>query len=334
MKNKLLITDKNPLVTLIIPIYNASRWLAETLTCVVNQEYKNLEIILIDDGSTDESFTICERFAKANNNWNVLRQSNSGESSARNTGIRNANGEWIIFADADDLIKPKYISLLVNQITIPPPTFIAYDRITNMRTTTTGIKFEENIYDFKENHYDYQAVLKMMLSRDCLNSACCKLYNRETIRDVQFNEAIKLGPDFLFNIELVCKIQKEVKIVKLKESQYIYRRIENSAVERYRNYRSELQQKILETIEAAHLSNPNRFEISIYKFRTKIRQAIETGNSISRSDISEIFSFKVSEIIKVKMDKREKLLLILARCIPQAAFSVCKYFYNKNKIKL
>lgn len=105
----------NPKVSVIVPVYNKAFRVAECLQSILSQDCQDYELLIIDDGSTDGSDTICRRFAKKYpDKTHYFRKNNGGVSSARNFGIGYAAGEYICFIDADDTVKPDYISTLVN----------------------------------------------------------------------------------------------------------------------------------------------------------------------------------------------------------------------------
>lgn len=104
----------SPKISVIVPVYNLEKYLEHTLDMLLNQTYKNLEIILVDDGSSDKSPEICDRFAAQNNNIIVIHQKNSGVSAARNAGIAAATGEYIGFCDGDDYIDNDIYEFLYN----------------------------------------------------------------------------------------------------------------------------------------------------------------------------------------------------------------------------
>jgi glycosyltransferase involved in cell wall biosynthesis len=107
---------RDPVVTVVIPCFNAARTLSRTLASVRNQTYHNLDIIIVDDGSTDSSFAIAAEFAASDRRARLFKQSNSGVAAARNLGISNALGEFIAALDADDLWSPQKIELQVRRI--------------------------------------------------------------------------------------------------------------------------------------------------------------------------------------------------------------------------
>ena len=104
------------LVSVIIPVFNVYSYLEECIISVINQSYKNLEIILIDDGSTDGSEKLCDVYSEKDDRIQVIHQENQGLSAARNAGLEVAKGEYISFLDSDDLIMPKAIESMVKEI--------------------------------------------------------------------------------------------------------------------------------------------------------------------------------------------------------------------------
>lgn len=107
---------RKPLVSIIIPVFNAEKYINVCVESVIQQTYPNIEILLIDDGSADQSLYLCKKWRDRDSRIRVFHQNNSGVSSARNKGIKYANGEYIFFLDADDFINPVAISALIERI--------------------------------------------------------------------------------------------------------------------------------------------------------------------------------------------------------------------------
>lgn len=107
-------TENNPLVSVIVPVYNAARWLPELFGSLRSQTYGNMEVILVNDGSTDSSPDECLRLAGADSRFRLVSKPNGGLSSARNYGLEHARGEWIFFVDADDMVQPRAIERLMD----------------------------------------------------------------------------------------------------------------------------------------------------------------------------------------------------------------------------
>ena len=108
--------DKNPLISIVVPIYNVEKYLTKCLESILNQTYKNIEIILVNDGSTDNSKKICEEYIKKDSRIILINKKNGGLSDARNKGIDKSTGEYITFIDSDDYIELDYIMSLYKGI--------------------------------------------------------------------------------------------------------------------------------------------------------------------------------------------------------------------------
>ena len=104
------------LISVIVPVYNAEAYLPRCLDCLANQSYNNLEIILVDDGSTDSSGRICDEYVARDSRAKVIHKTNQGAWAARNTGQAASKGEYMLFPDADDYFHPDYIALLYRAI--------------------------------------------------------------------------------------------------------------------------------------------------------------------------------------------------------------------------
>ncbi len=118
-----------PLVSVIIPVYNVEKYLNECVESVINQTYKNLEILLIDDGSTDNSGEICDEYKEKDSRINVIHKKNDGLSNARNDGINNSNGEYLYFLDSDDYLEHNAIYILLNIIIKNNSDFVFFDGV-------------------------------------------------------------------------------------------------------------------------------------------------------------------------------------------------------------
>ena len=96
--------EDNDLITIIIPVYNVEKYIDKNIQSVINQTYKKLEIILVDDGSTDNSGEICNQYVSIDNRIKVIHKENGGLSDARNKGLAISTGKWVYFLDSDDLL--------------------------------------------------------------------------------------------------------------------------------------------------------------------------------------------------------------------------------------
>lgn len=169
-------------ISVIVPIFNAENYLEKCLQSIVGQKYKNLEIILIDDGSTDRSLEICNDFRLKDDRVIVIHKENAGLVAARKTGIKNATGRYITFVDADDYIDIDTYETLVDKMEPPEADIVAF-----------GLVEEYSDYTIrKENHYPSMT------------------YSREQMEEELFPSMLSYGPFFDFGIlpNLVCKLIK------------------------------------------------------------------------------------------------------------------------------
>ncbi len=107
-------TNATPLVSVVIPMYNAEKFIDKCITHLVHQTYKNLEIIIVDDGSTDDCVNVCKQWAKQDKRIKIISQENSGPAAASNTGLDAAKGAWIHFHDHDDFVNLDYFEKMIN----------------------------------------------------------------------------------------------------------------------------------------------------------------------------------------------------------------------------
>lgn len=147
-----------PLISIIVPIYNVEVYLERCLNSIINQDYRNIQIILINDGSTDSSGSICDKFKQKDNRIEVHSKDNGGLSSARNMGMSFAKGEYVLFVDSDDYIGPKHISNLYTAITQDSNALLAITGCT---------RFNDNEIPLVESDHQNPA-FKIMTSEEAL----------------------------------------------------------------------------------------------------------------------------------------------------------------------
>lgn len=192
--------NPNPLVTIIIPAYNAERYLSDCLKSVQEQGYTNLEILIIDDGSSDDTEQICNDFAKKDSRIVVLRQQNSGVSSARNNGIRNASGKYIQFLDADDILEPDAVSRLVDCMvrTSADAVSFGYREFDDENESAALREPRGNATDYKL--LDRHSVMQCIHYGQISNGVWALFFDRDFLlrHGLHFDTAIPYGEDILF----------------------------------------------------------------------------------------------------------------------------------------
>lgn len=197
-------THLNPLISIIIPVYNVGHYLKYTLECVAKQAYTNLEILIIDDGSTDDSLSICQKYALQDPRFKVFHQQNQGVSQARNKGLELANGIYIGFVDSDDMPAPDmFSSLYANMVASNADLSICNTAFIGESTTEISAKPTENqsIQVNSDLIVNWQKILWGSNERKfyCIWD---KLFKKDIIQkyDLRFEKKLRIGEDTLFSI--------------------------------------------------------------------------------------------------------------------------------------
>lgn len=228
-------------ISVIVPVYNTKRFLPECIQGLLNQSYSQYEILLIDDGSTDGSGAYLDELEQSRpEKIRVIHQNNAGVSAARNTGLRNAKGDFVVFCDSDDMISPAYLQTLMSgwQEGLLP--------IAEYTTEYEQLGQEEECPHREVFSWASEESRKYLV--DCvqesfLRSANCKLYQRDIIVDQNlcFDETMCVGEDFKFVLQYlrycprICRIHKMV---------YYYRDNPNSITKRMGESKIRSKEKI------------------------------------------------------------------------------------------
>lgn len=198
---------KMPKISIIVPVFNAAKYLGQCIQSIQSQTYSDFELLLIDDGSTDLSGEICDFFAGKDERIKVYHKDNSGVSATRNFGIDKALGEYIGFADADDQLEPDTLKLAMEKLTISACEVVVFGYgIYSETKTGTICKSAEVVNDIPK------------LAGYVWN----KLYSKNLIGKVRFDESLKLFEDEEFNSRVLCSTDK-ISYVKSPLYKYYYR---------------------------------------------------------------------------------------------------------------
>lgn len=206
-------------ISVVIPVYNSEKYIEECINSITNQTYKNIEIIIVNDGSIDNSEKIIKEYALKDKRIKYIYKLNEGVSKARNTGIKISTGKYITFVDSDDIVEKNYLHNLINKNDEYDFVMMGY-KIWNMKKnsyqTYNCIPFSGNIKKFIENIFNY-------IFSPILLGPCFKLFKREIIQNnnIIFPEDISFGEDaeFVFNY---LKYVKKIKCID--KSEYLYRK--------------------------------------------------------------------------------------------------------------
>ena len=203
-------------VSVIVPIYNVEKYIGKCILSIIEQTYKNIEIILVDDGSLDDSGNIADEYATRDNRIKVIHKANAGVSAARNSGLDAATGDFVCFSDGDDYVMPYYVEHLLKLCL----------------TDNADVAYTVDMYTTFHNEHVANSHVKVITPEDATENILCykvpigvysKLFNREFLvkNNIRFLEDVYIGEGFNFNT--AC-FQRANKVVMSNERIYFYRR--------------------------------------------------------------------------------------------------------------
>lgn len=214
------------IISVIVPIYNSEKYLGKCIDSLINQSYKNFELLLIDDGSKDDSLSICNKYAALDSRVKVHHKENEGIAKTRNYGLQAASGEYITFVDSDDYVDPNFLKLLLEAIEI---NHCELSICSFVRFTDDGII--HNAVE-KSRVVDRSDLELLFFTDSSIGKANWnKLYKAKLVNDLKFPD-ICLGEDYVFNFEYLKKVKK----VAIVNDELYYYRITPSSLSNLTNY--------------------------------------------------------------------------------------------------
>lgn len=312
------------IVTIIIPVYNTEKYLEKCLNSVLEQSHKNLEIILINDGSTDNSLNICKEFQKLDNRIKIINQENNGVSVARNKGLDIASGEYIAFIDSDDFIEKNMIETMLNNIKKENADISEIDfTLTNLRDYSKKKKLK--FYEVSENN---ASIIKLFSGSKIENIVCSKLYKKSIIGDIRFDEKLILGEDLYFNFKVLLKQHKIV--IDTRNSYYNYVIVPTSKMNKKISWKHIEYINFLENIvNEVPKDLVNFAEAKVIREKIKIFKKIIESNDFEYEEyrnkyIKEIKKYSFFKCIKY-LNVKSILLIYLMKISPY----IYIYIYDK-----
>ena len=308
-----------PLISVIIPVYNVEKHLEKCLNSIINQTYKNLEIILINDGSTDKSGEICAKFSENDSRVKFIQQENSGVSRARNVGIENSSGDFFSFIDSDDYLELDTYEYLINIVEEKKVDAVNYEYYITYPTNEV-----QHIY----NRVHYGLASREQAQYELVNNvafAWNKLFSKRLVDGLKFNEEVLRGEDSLFARQAFDKAES-VWFDKRPLYHYVqsdesavrgnFRKSQLTAVNLYDIYFNFYSEKFPELLPYC-ISSLNNLMVSLYydMWSDKLNYDIEQKN------IVEIFKkyFKVASSCKISKKQKIKTYIFywspLAYCL-------------------
>lgn len=320
------------LISIIIPVYNVEKYLSRCLDSVTTQTYTNLEIILVDDGSTDNCGKICEEYVQKDGRIKVIHKENGGLSDARNVGIQQATGKYITFIDSDDDVANEYIEYMYELLS---------KNNTKMSIATYTVVSKEKKINAGEGYTE-----KVLTTEECLDrmlceegfsiSACAKLYKKELFDKVKFPVG-KLNEDNGTTYKLILQCEK---IAYGNKSVYNYYKREDSITTSKFNLRKmdliELTDEMCNEIDNKYPTLKNSTDKKRVTSRFSILRQILVGKmdeeqKIKVKEIEKYLKQRKKQILQNnKMSKRDKIALITL-LIGKSFFAFSWKIYSKIK---
>lgn len=325
------------LLTVIVPIYNGEKFLRRCVDSLIQQTYTKVEILLINDGSTDNTKSICEEYEKKDNRVTIINKENEGVSKARNIGIEKAKGKYITFIDADDWIELDTYSKAIKVIdedNVDIYKFSYVREIGNIKRPYM-YKIETNKKIIKKDYEKH--IYPYMFSTYDMSSVCLTIFKKSVIKNIKFNTTLKYGEDFLFTTKAILKSDSIYVVPDIcyhyicnKESATSKRSIENyirkirdiiianneliNEFEDKNRYLKLKNQRIIKEYEqiirqVSGESNYKEFKNIINKIRKEIIYPmcsdIKEEGILRESNILQFITFKVIENIKKFIKNRK-----------------------------
>ncbi len=276
------------MVSIIVPVYNVEKYIKECVDSLISQTYKDIEIILVDDGSTDSSPLICDDYAKTDSRIKVVHKKNGGLSSARNAGIEVAKGECFLFIDSDDYFLDDAVEQLV----------AIKDKIGSdiavLNFTSDKDKLEVGINP-KIKEFSNSEVVKMILREKTIHtSACAKLFNRDLFDGVRFPEGV-IYEDYATVYKLLHRAKK---VAYANTNKYFYRTNFESITKS--GFKKSQMDYYKVSDEVLSFVKENYPKYKKYVINRKTRMSISFYKDISKTGFSDkdIIKFIVSDVRK------------------------------------
>ena len=303
--------------SVIVPIYKVEKYIRECIESVMNQTYSNWELILVDDGSTDKSGDICEKYAAKDERVKVIHQKNGGAANARNHGLDMATGEYICFIDSDDKIENNYVDKLLNAIK---------ESQSDVAVCSFKQWYKNKTPDsigFKNKEYSSKDYIRKFLSDWTCGLIWNKMFDKKTLEGVRFEERHKIDDEF-FTYQAILKAEK---VVVFDESLYWYRMRKSGVMLSGIQYQAQMLKDRLEYMT-------KRYEMVIEKYPDLKAEYLYnlTDNLISYTRQAQ----GIKELEKdVRAIKKQYWNQIMFGLIPvKIKYSFFRSFFDKTKEEL
>lgn len=326
-------------ITVIVPVYNVENYLNKCLDSLINQTYKNLEIIVINDGSTDNSGEICQGYAQKDNRIVYIEKENGGQSEARNMGLDRMTGSYVTFVDSDDWVELDYVENLYKKITeyqadIAVGNYYSFNEAEGMYYFHIfGDSCYEKVYDnvsIFENLYESQEMKSFALI-----SVWGKLYKADLLKHLRFDIG-KLGEDGYLNQKIYLLAEKTIY---LNKGLYAYRQREGSSSRIWtEKWMHALVDAMSERITLlANMNYPLEKHLAVY--RQMLEVSIANGQASGLSDTATYKEFEMKRTLLNQLsiqEQKEKKAIVLAAnyaYVEQVMTTIKSICYHNRSIR-
>ncbi len=332
--------DDSKLISVIVPVYKVEEYLPRCVESLINQTYKNLEIILIDDGSPDNCGKICDEYAKKDKRIKVIHKENGGVSSARNLGIDKARGEFITFVDSDDYLEMNmYEKMMCKQV--KDNSDLVFCRYKEVYTNHKIYVKEQSLENFCETK-DLSVLLnhstrventgKMYNTYDYVMCSIWRiLFRADLLKKYRFNTNIKIMEDTVLLTELVMK--EDCKISYVDEYLYSYIIRGNSALHQKNNYIIKNNKVLMNEFERILTGTSYSHYIEALKFYCYSECAIQKYVQGAEIDLNEVKEWNNKEnykaLLNANVNDRAKVKFFVIRHNLNPALKFL-YFLHRN----
>ena len=300
------------IVSFIVPVYNVQEYLTDCIDSILNQTYKNIEVILVDDGSVDQSPAICDKYEKKDARVHVIHKENGGVSSARNTGIDAASGEYICFVDADDRVTSFYVESVIKSFANHKNADLVVGKTKQIRkeeyTIDSGIT-EDLVIELTNKKEKEEAVRNVLFLGSQYNGirgeVWCKAFRKQCFGNLRFDTQVAIGEDQIFLAEYIMRCRK---IILKNEVWYFYNIRGGSAMRKADPQKYVKYVKYFQALEK-RLRNVVSTDIIAEKAQKMITELANSYGDAPRSkaEIKEILSackkYKKDKLVKYYLKK-------------------------------
>ncbi|WP_338587251.1 glycosyltransferase [Clostridium baratii] len=315
----------NELISIIVPVYNVEKYLDKCIISIINQTYKNLEIILVDDGSKDKSGKKCDEWAAKDHRIRVIHKKNGGLSDARNIGIDNCKGKYISFIDSDDFIATEYIEILYKNIkemkcdiSICNPYYYYEDKI-NKIVERYKIK-EDKIVDNSLN-----MTIDLMYQKHFDTSAWGKLYETRLFKQNKiYYPKGKLYEDIVTTYKVFMKSKK---IIFINKNLYYYRQRSNSIMS------SKFNPREMDYVTNSEIMMNDLSKINLEIKKAAISRFLSTNFAIYRKIPNDQEFYKEVKFIKGNIKKYRRIVLFDKNSRLKNKFAILISYINLKILK-